>query len=411
MVSYFKRSVTQKLYLLSAVQEGAMPGCVRYGNHMRVLIVGGGIAGLTLGGLLRQRGFRPDIVEKTADYGGVGYVLGLWSSGSSILKGLGLFEAFANTSQQLARYTIADEIGNRLQSFDFTAITESYGAVHLVRRADFIDLLRKGVRDVPVRTGTTVEALSQDKDEVNVTFSDGREATYDIVVGADGIHSRVRALLFGDIPLFYSGMKGWGFWAEPGYAIPGEVIEFWGRGRFFGVYPAKDALCCFVFMAAPAGLADPVDGRIERIRAAFKDFGGVVQAILKDLHEPEKIWHDDLHDIKLLEWYRGRVLLIGDAAAAFLPTAGVGASMAMESAAVLADELTRTDSHYLQNALAHFVKRRRTRVDRVHKQSRMLSTVALTNSRSLAAIRNAALRIYAEKQLLAYWNHLLEGHL
>lgn len=393
------------------MREGAMTTAVRYGNKLRVLIVGGGIAGLTLGGLLRQRGFRPDIIEKSDDYGGVGYVLGLWSSGSCILKGLGLFEAFADSSQALCRYTIADVSGNNLQSFDFDSITERYGPVHLVRRAVLINILRERLCDLPVRTGTTVDTLWQDNGEVNVVFSDGRQATYDLVVGADGIHSKIRTLLFGDIPPLYSGMTGWGFWAEPGYATPGEVTEFWGKGRFFGIYPAKDALCCFVFVAAPAGKADPVEGRIERIRSAFKDFGGIVRPILADLREPEQIWHDDLHDLKLPEWYRGRGLLIGDAAAAFLPTAGVGASMAMESAAVLADELTRTDSQYLYNALAHYVVRRRARVDRVHKQSRMLSTVAMTNSRSLAAIRNAALRIYAEKQLLVYWKYLLEGHL
>jgi 2-polyprenyl-6-methoxyphenol hydroxylase-like FAD-dependent oxidoreductase len=90
-----------------------------------------------------------------------------------------------------------------------------------------------------------------------------------------------------------------------------------------------------------------------------------VPRVLAALPGPKAIWHDDIYDLKLQQWRRGRVVLIGDAGAAILPTAGVGASMAMESAAVLADELSRADSRFLEYSLERFIARCRARADRV----------------------------------------------
>ena len=111
---------------------------------------------------------------------------------------------------------------------------------------------------------------------MRATFDDGAVGVYDLVVGADGIHSRMRRLIFPDAPLRYQGMAGWAFWIDPTHAPRTEVTEYWGAGRFFGIYPAKDAFCCFVVAAAPAEQADPVARRIDRIRAAFANLGGVV---------------------------------------------------------------------------------------------------------------------------------------
>ncbi len=92
---------------------------------------------------------------------------------------------------------------------------------------------------------------------------------------------------------------------------------------------------------------------------------------------------------------RGRVVLLGDAAAAFLPTAGIGASMAMESAAVLADELSRTDTHFVEHALSLYVKRRRDRLERIQDDSRRLARTMFVKSPSIAHIRDLATKFYS----------------
>ena len=378
---------------------------------MRVLIVGGGIAGLTLAGLLQQRGFRPEVVEKTHDYGGVGYVLGLWPAGSSILKGLGLYEDYAEAGELFSTYSIADSHGETLHSYDMASLADEYGPAYLVMRAELVDRLRSRVDDDLVRMGTTVSALEQDAESVHVSFDDGSAGTYDLVVGADGIRSQIRELVFGDVPLDYHGFTGWAFWVDPELASPGDVVEYWTAGRFFGLYPTEDRLACFVAKSAEPNEPDPVETRIERIRDEFGDLGGVVPDVLADLTDPTDVWHDDFNDVRMDEWYDGRVVLIGDASHAVLPTAGVGASMAMESAAVLADELTRTDSRFVTNAFERFVDRRRERVDRIQTKSRRMGSIAMLDNGVLAALRNQSVKIYSQERLEAYWRDILSSDL
>jgi 2-polyprenyl-6-methoxyphenol hydroxylase-like FAD-dependent oxidoreductase len=111
-----------------------------------------------------------------------------------------------------------------------------------------------------------------------------------------------------------------------------------------------------------------------------------VIAALPDDGEEMFFWH--LSDVRAAEWVRNRVVLLGDAAAGFLPTAGIGASMAMESAAVLADELSRTNARMLDNALALYVKRRKRRVEGIQDDSRRLAKLMFVRSSTVAAVRN-----------------------
>ncbi|WP_396611278.1 FAD-dependent monooxygenase [Haloferax sp. S1W] len=388
-----------------------MTGDVRYGNDMRVLIVGGGIAGLTLGALLEQRGFSPHIVEKTVDYGGLGYTLALWPAGSNILKGLGMYGGLLGNADQLRTYTLLSDRGKQLHSYHMSDLAADYGPTYLIWRPDLVDVLQRSVSDEALRMGTSVTAIEQGEGSASVTFTDGTTGTYDLVVGADGIHSRVRELVFGDVPLTYHGMTGWAFWVDPSLATPGEAIEHWGDGRFVGLYPTDDKLACFMAVTAPEGSPDPVDQRLDRIRECFGGMGGLVPDVLNEMDDPEEMWHDDFYDLQMDEWVRDRVVLIGDAGHAILPTAGVGASMAMESATVLADELTRTDSAYLEQGLEHYVARRRDRVDTVQKKSRQLGSVALVDNSLLASLRDQSVKFYSQTRMEKYYEDFLSSEI
>jgi len=106
-----------------------------------------------------------------------------------------------------------------------------------------------------------------------------------------------------------------------------------------------------------------------------------------------------MRDVRAPEWSRGRVVLLGDAAAAFLPTAGVGASMAMESAAVLNDVLARTNARYVETAIDYYIRRRRKRVEAIQDNSRSLARLMFVTSRPLAAARDFAMRFYTLRML------------
>ncbi len=383
---------------------------VRYGNDIRVLVVGGGIAGLSCAGLLEQRGFSPDVVEKTDEYGGLGYALGLWPAGSNILKGLGKYEEFCSYADPMHTYTLLSDSGEELHSYDLTSLADEYGKPHLIWRPRLVDVLRDTVSDDNIRMGTTVTEIDQRGDEVDVSFTDGTTSTYDLVIGADGIHSKVRELTFTDVDLTYQGMTSWAFWVDPEMVEIGVAKEHWGDGRFAGLYPTDDGLACFLAVAAPEGTSDPVDQRKRRIRNNFQGMGGFIPDVLDELEsqDSEDIWHDDFYDLKMDQWVNNRVVLIGDAAHAPLPTAGVGASMAMESAAVIADELTRTDSEYLGQALDHYVTRRRSRVDHVQQKSRQIGKFALfDHSTVLSALRDQAVKLYSQERMERYYEDFL----
>src|SRR5690606_21944871 len=142
------------------------------------------------------------------------------------------------------------------------------------------------------------------------------------------------------------------WWADSRLAGVGETTERWGAGSFLGTYPGSERLCVIAGAPLDALQPDRPDGRAARLARLLRPYGVQVDELLTDLpgdSEPLFLWR--MADVRAPQWVQGRVALVGDAAAAFLPTAGIGASMALESAAVLADELSRTDPTYLPNAL------------------------------------------------------------
>ncbi len=391
---------------IEGVEKYGLP--VRYGPEMRILIVGGGIAGLTLGGLLQQRGFEPTIVERIPEYGNVGYIVVLWPSGSRILKGLGLYRKLLDAGLPFSTYNVWNERGEILHSYSVETVTEKYGPMINIYRPELMNVLREAVDPGNIRMGTTVEKIEQTGDEVNVTFSDGTEESFDLVVGCDGVRSKTRSMVFGHVPLSYSGMTGWSFWVKSGIMKTAQIAEYWGTGKFLGIWPTRGRLSVFTSIRSPEGVPDPVENRLIRIEEQFKDFGGVVPDILGGLDDPNQIFHNDYNDLRMDQWYKGRVVLVGDSAHAVLPTAGGGVSMAIESAAVLADELSRADSKYIGHSLENYVSRRRARVNKIQDQSRMMGRFAFADSRLVSSIRNFVLRFYSNKLHLKYWDNMLK---
>ena len=381
---------------------------VRYGPEMRVLIVGGGIAGLTLTALLQQRGFKPTLVERIPEYGSVGYVIVLWPSGSRILKGLGVYRDLLDVGLQFTTYNVSDQQGQMIHSYSVKDVVDKYGPMLSTYRPDLIEVLKNAVDPDSIHMNTTVDEIEQNNDEVYVTFSDGTKGTYDLVVGCDGVRSKTRELAFGNVPLTYSGMTGWSFWVKPEIAHTPEIAEYWGTGKFFGIWPTRGRLSVFTSVRNDGQSPDPVESRVNRIKNNFKDFGGLVPEILEGLDDPNEIYHGYYNDLRMQKWYNGRVVLVGDAAHAILPTAGGGVSMAMESAAVLADELTRADSKYLDQSFEIYMSRRRSRVDKIQNQSRMMGKFAFADSRIVSSLRDFLMRFYSNKLHVRYWDTMLK---
>lgn len=358
-------------------------------SNERILIVGGGIAGLALAVGLRRLGAAPIVVEQAPAFGAVGAGISLSANAMAALRVLGLADAAREAGRSLAAAEILDARGRRLSRVDVRAIAERSGPNIAIHRAALHDVLLAGCGDLDLRSGTTVDKLVDRGGTVEVTFSDGTTAEVDRVVGADGLRSRTRTQAFGPTDPVYSGYTCWRFVVDcpPDLSV---AQEMWGRGRRFGLVPlVDDRLYCFTTQNVPAGTPDPMEGRVERFHARFADFGGFAPAALEQVTRPEQLIHNDLEEMPPHPWSRGRVLLVGDAAHATTPNMGQGAAMALEDVAVLCELLAGAE---WDDVIPAFVARREPRVRFVVDQSRRLGRLAQLENRVAIALRNAIVR-------------------
>lgn len=376
---------------------------MRYGADLRLLVVGGGIAGLTVAAALEQRGMTVEIVERAQNYGGVGFVLGVWPAGLNVLNSLGLRAELMRLGVPPGMYDATEPGGQRLMHTSLGDFAAQYGDNVYLSRAELIGVLRAAVRS-PIAFGRSITGLQQSDRNVAVTFDDGSSAEYDVVIGADGLRSATRRLLFGDVPLSYHGVTGWAFWT--GIDIGSDTREIYGPGRFMGFYPSRERVCCFAAAVSPRSAPDDSATRRARLEAVFAGFPEWARAALNSSTDPA-IWHDDFLDLRLPGWTNARVGLVGDAAHAILPSAGVGASMAIESACVLADELSRASSVRIPEALRRYERRRRKRVDTVQRQSRQLMWMIRPRNPIVTGLRDAAMRVVPSSMFLAMFKPLM----
>lgn len=372
---------------------------------MRVLIVGSGIAGLTLAALLKQRGMEPMIIERAANFEHAGYMLGLYPFGNRVLYGLNIYDKFLKSSKPFHYYNIANGVGCRINRYDIGGIVKQYGSAQMLMRGELLKLLKNTVKSGDLHMKTAIKSLKQRKDEVEVVLSNGKTHTFDLVVGADGMHSQVRELVFkkeGGVEHFDTGWGAWLWFCEDRKYPHDEVTEFWGAGSMVGVYPIKGQLGIVAAMPNKrACLATPPKGRREMLKKLCARVGealpnNVISAIPED---NEEMFYWPLKDVRSKEWVKGRVVLLGDAATSFLPTAGIGASMAMESAAVLNDELSRVDARFVENALDFYVRRRQERVEKAQTSSRLMAKQMLVKSLVRSGLRNYFLKYYSLERL------------
>ena len=226
----------------------------------------------------------------------------------------------------------------------------------------------------------------QDVRRVSVAFSDGTTGDYDLVVGADGIKSIVRALTLTTAGPSDLGAMNWRSIAP---IRPGGLTALQlhlGDGCVFGLVPTGAGRTYgFAYVLQPR-FHDSLEGRLERLRKRFAKFGGRVQEYLASLEHDDQVICSAMEWMDSEKWHSGRVVLVGDAAHASSPMMGQGGCMAMEDACVLAEELCAAVT--VESALASYVSRRRPRAKWVQQQSMALAEILTGPS----GVRNAALR-------------------
>jgi len=372
----------------------------------KVLIVGGGIAGIILAILLERDGHAVTIVERAQQVKPVGGGITLTMNGIAMLRRLGMMDGLQGKLHKIKRINIDAVRLGTLSSFRL----EDKGAareVYTVLRSDLHAFLLAHLQNTRLVMGSSVHLFSQSADGVSVTFSNGNNEWYDLVAGCDGINSATRASLFGQGGRSYAGYAFWRFLAQNDDLYdPSLITEVWGIGKRFGIVPLPGGLVhCFAAVNCPDGCDDNEQIEVGQFRQMFKGFGAAADHFVEQVTDRSQLMYNGLEDIRLPAWYSGRVVLVGDAAHGMTPNLTQGASMAMEDAFVLATALRHADS--VEAAFEWYFNCRNRRVLAIQKKSWWLGKVAQIASPWLCRLRDRCWKLIPDKWLQGDLERLL----
>lgn len=303
---------------------------------MRVLIIGGGVGGLSVGIALRRAGWDVAVFERAPAFGVVGAGLTLWANAVKALDSLGLGPALRGGSQKSPGGGFHTWRGQPLAVFSGDAFERLTGAPTVaVHRAELIDLLADALGRDRVRLGSRFVEFFQTDGGVTARFDDGRVESGDLLVGADGLKSTVRAGLFGDQPPKYAGYGAWRGVTD--FDTTGMPIgEFLGRGQRFGLVPLRGGrLYWFSCANLPQNTPPAADGHKTELLRRFGDWCRPIPDAIRRTDEGAILYNDIYDRDPADRWGEGRVTLLGDAAHPMTPNLGQGACQAIEDAAEL----------------------------------------------------------------------------
>ena len=319
-------------------------------NVKTVLISGVGIGGPTLAFWLRAAGFEPTLIERAPGLRAGGFVIDFWGLGYDLAERMGLANDIERAGYHMRELRIVDDRGERVAGFGTTVFRELTGGRFVtLGRSDLSRLLFAKIRSgTEVIFSDEILGLQQHADRVQVQFKHGNERSFDLVIGADGLHSGVRRLAFGSQDRFEKQLgymvaafevRGYRPRDEDVYVIHSEP------GRMLGRFALHDDRTLFLFVFAadvdrsPTMLDLPTQKAL--LRKMFGDGKWECARILGELDSTQALYFDRVSQVKMETWWRGRVGLVGDAAFCVSLMAGQGSALAMTSAYVLAGELAK----------------------------------------------------------------------
>jgi len=319
---------------------------------IKVAVVGGAVGGASVALLLARAGAEVTLFERVPKFRAVGAGIGLQPNGMAVLRGLGLGDALAEQGCVLDAPRITDPTGRTLLQPTFP----DGGQVVMLRRSELQDILRDAIDREPgiaIRMGFEVQGARPD----GAILLDERWYPYDLVVGADGVHSRIRESLDVGAKVRRTGISYLRGLADRELAGNEEV---WTRSGIFGSFPVRGGTYWFCSMGTPE-LRAAVEARdAEALRRIWGETLPRVAPLLEEVDSFDRVLVNEVLRVDCERFVAGRVALLGDAAHAMAPNLGQGANSALVDAAALLDELCRADR--IEEALERYDARRRPAV-------------------------------------------------
>lgn len=366
-----------------------------------VLISGAGIAGPTLAFWLKAVGFEPTIVERSPGLRTGGYVIDFWGLGYDLAERMGLIDEINRTGYHVREMSVVDDSGRQVAGFGTSAFSElTAGRYVTLPRSALSRLLFDKVKDsTEAIFGDEIVALEQEEAGVRIAFERAGERRFDLVIGADGLHSSVRRLAFGPQSQFerHLGYAVAAFEASGYRPRDEDIYLMYGKpGRMLGRFTLREdrTLFLFVFAASPADLPVTIEAQKALLRDLYGRGGWECGNILSVLERTDELYFDSVSQIKLERWSSQRVALVGDAACCVSLLAGQGSALAMIAAYVLAGELSVSEGGYGQ-AFANYEARLRNYILTKQRGAQRFAGAFAPKTSAGLYFRNIVIRAFA----------------
>ena len=328
-------------------------------NIKKILVVGAGIGGQSAAIGLKKAGFEVDIIELHKEFN---------------VYGVGIIQQ-ANALRALDAIGVADEAMRRGSPYGKVKLCLPHGiqigeagtppigrfpSHNGISRRILHEVLFEEAQKIGLkyRMGVSVETIDNQRDTVNVTFTDGTKDSYDIVIAADGVNSKVRKLVFGEFKSSYVGLSVWRY-AFPRPANLDTGYIFFNKKHKIGVIPMTSDLC-YIFLNSAEGDNPniPEDQLVEKLKSYMSAYPvPLVQELISQVNDAKLVNYRALETLKMpAPWYKNRVVVLGDAAHTTIPQLGSGAALAIEDAVVLIEELQKEGE--VADVFDRYMKRR-----------------------------------------------------
>ena len=353
----------------------------------KAIIVGGGIGGLTAGIALRQAGIHAVVYERAPQLKEIGAGIALASNAMKVFFKLGLADQITACGVPLASGAIKTWNGKGI----IRAVEEVHQFINVcVHRADLQRVLVQGLGEDNLVLGHKCVGFQQSENGVVTRFANDEEVQGDLLIGADGLHSAVRAGIHGEEKPRYSGYTAWR--AVTHFEAKAATSESWGHGKRFGIVPIGGGrVYWFATKNAPEGQPESPEDRKQELLDLFNRWHPPIADLIKAT-EPDVILRHDLYDRKPLKrhWGEDRVTLLGDAAHATTPNLGQGACQAIEDAYVLARYLRGAEE--IADAVRRYEAKRIPRTTYITNLSWRIGRMAQWENSLACWLRNAMLK-------------------
>ncbi|MFL9482748.1 FAD-dependent monooxygenase [Chitinophagaceae bacterium LWZ2-11] len=380
---------------------------------MKVLIAGAGIGGLTTAIALKRKGIAYEVFEAADELKSVGAGIWLGPNAMGMYRKLGIADKIQAVSTCLQKVYIKDYKGSVLQTIDNRVIYNKYGTTsQSIHRAVLQKLLAEEAGLQHIHLGKRCVSVKEDATGgVTVSFSDGTEASGDLLVGADGLRSVIREQYVTNVAYRYSGQTCWR--AIVNLTLPEnekyESAEVWGyKAGLRASYSqsSNNEVYFWYTKAMQSGVKLTNEEALDMIKKDLQPFSGKMNMVVDKIHA-DKLICNELTDFKPIDkWYKGRVVLLGDAAHATTPNLGQGASQAIEDAYVLAGCLSAKKE--IEDAIIYYQSLRLKRAKMIVNTSYQLAMITNFKSKFARACRNFLMKhspeFISQKQLDALYN-------